>query len=271
MADVVEVNRFVLLGPGDSLDGDVEHTRNRDGAAHAAHLDRDRLGLGALEMADERAQRRHRPAVPAARDGRQRIALVSRGALVENQTDRPVTLGHRAGRPCQDREAQTVEPRAAVQTLPDAKHESDGAVALGRTRRHTRSGTRTHRVAAPGLEVLAADLPSNVRHDEPPSKRRRPSPKRHIELPPPRSPIARSGRTATATPRSISIAPITYATRSPRGTSFSAATAAATSRTQGRPIAPATTRTTMSAQQQPRQYSACAQPISRPPRQPGRQ
>src|SRR5262249_30556895 len=167
--EIVEVHGLVLLGARDSLDGDVEHTWNRDRAAHAAHLDRDRLGLSAFEAADQRAQRRHRPAVAGARDRRERIARLGRGALVENETDRPVTLDQRAGRPEQDRETQAVELRAAVQALPDAKHEAGRTVALARARRHTRSGARADRVAAAGLEVLTADLPSNVRHDQPPS------------------------------------------------------------------------------------------------------
>jgi len=76
---------------------------------------------------------------------------------------------------------------------------------------------------------------------------------RYIECPPARNAPARLGRIATATPRSTSAIPVVRAIHSPRGKSFSAATTAAMSRTQIRPIAPATTSTIISAQQQPRQ------------------
>src|SRR5262249_61340521 len=62
VADVVEVDRLVLLGPRDPLDGDVEHTWNRDRAAHAAPLDRGRFGLSPPQTAGEQGPRRHRAA-----------------------------------------------------------------------------------------------------------------------------------------------------------------------------------------------------------------
>ncbi len=54
-------------------------------------------------------------------------------------------------------------------------------------------------------------------------------------------------------PRSRRTAPVARAIHSPRGKSFSAATTPVISSTHARPIAPAATRTTMSAQQHPRQ------------------
>src|SRR6185503_8410988 len=78
----------------------------------------------------------------------------------------------------------------------------------------------------------------------------------HITGPTPRSVSARAGRTATATPKTTSATPVARASQAPPGNTFSAATVAATSR---------------SAQQQPRQYTACDQPRARPPRHPARQ
>src|SRR3981189_2687088 len=43
MPYVVEVDRLVRLGSGDTLDRDVEHARNRDRAPHPGHLEFDRL------------------------------------------------------------------------------------------------------------------------------------------------------------------------------------------------------------------------------------
>src|SRR5262249_61679834 len=78
-------------------------------------------------------------------------------------------------------------------------------------------------------------------------------PRLHIAWPPARSAMATSGRTATANPSSTSATPTPRATQDPLGSSFSAAIAAEMSSTQGRLIAPAATRTTISAQQHPRQ------------------
>src|SRR2546430_10823846 len=72
----------------------------------------------------------------------------------------------------------------------------------------------------------------------------------------PRSVAASSGSIATARPRTTKPTPTIRATKSPRGRSFSMKTIKAINKTQGRLIAPAATRTTMSAEQQPMQYAA---------------
>src|SRR5688572_14719520 len=69
----------------------------------------------------------------------------------------------------------------------------------------------------------------------------------------PRSNRYSSGLTATSTPRTTSAIPAVRAITAPPGASFSAATSAAISSTQWSPMAPAATRTTVSAQQQPMQ------------------
>src|SRR5262249_59289867 len=66
-------------------------------------------------------------------------------------------------------------------------------------------------------------------------------------------------------------APRARATHPPPGRSFSPATPAVIRSTHARPMAPAATRTIMSAQQHPRQYIACDQPRTRLPRSPPRQ
>src|SRR5207245_1534456 len=63
VADVLEVDRLALVGAGDALDGEVEHARNRDRAAHLAHLELDGLGLDTAEATDQRAGPAARPDV----------------------------------------------------------------------------------------------------------------------------------------------------------------------------------------------------------------
>src|SRR5262249_54570298 len=136
------------------------------------------------------------------------------------------------------------------------------ARALGRAGRQTRGRAGADGLTAARFEVFAVDSPRGVRHDF--LRRQRPHGSsavlgppitlyRYIECPPARSAPARLGRIATALPRSTRAIPVARAIHSPRGKSFSAATTAAMSRTQMSPIAPATTSTIISAQQQPRQ------------------
>src|SRR5215510_13634427 len=249
MPHVVEEDRLVRFGAGYAFDRDIEHARDRDRSTHPAHLELDRLGLGAPEIADQGPERRHRAAALAARDRRERVALLLGGALVEDEADRPVALDHRTRRVREDGEAQAVEPGVAVLAAIDPEDEPHVAEALGGLRRHPRRGARTHGIAAAGLEVFAADLPLHARHDVLQDQTLHP----YIGCMPARRTAARPGRTATATPRSIRATPAVRAIHSPPGSSFSAATTAAMSSTQGSPIAPATTSTTISAQQQPRQ------------------
>jgi len=164
MAHVVEVDRLVRLGAGDAFDRDVERARDRHGAAHAIHLELDGLRLGACEFADQRRDRRHRTTTLAARDRGERVALLLGSALVQDESDYPVTLNHRARRMEQDGEAQAVEPGGSVLTSVDAEDEPRVAVTLGRPRREPGRRAWTHGITAAGFAVFAADLPLNVRH-----------------------------------------------------------------------------------------------------------
>src|SRR5213594_3284726 len=146
-----------------------------DRPAHPTHLELDRLRLGAAEAADQRGQRGHRPAALAARDRRERLALLLGGTLVQDESDRPVALDHRARRVQQDGEAQALELGASVLAVVDTEHEARVAVALARPGRQPRRRAWTHGITAAGLTVLAADPPLNVRHDDPPLVARRPS------------------------------------------------------------------------------------------------
>src|SRR5215510_3268358 len=249
MPHVVEEDRLVRLGAGYAFDRDVEHVWDRDRSAHPAHLELDRLGLSAPEIADQRRERCHRAAALAAGDRRERVALLLGAALVEDEADRPVALDHRARRVREDGEAQAVEPGVAVLPAIHAENEPDVAEAFRRLRREPRRGTRADGIAATRFAVFAADLPLHVRHHVLQDQTLH----LYIAGMPARRIAARPGRTATATPRSIRATPVVRAIHSPPGSSFSAATTAAMSRTQGNPIAPATTSTTMRAQQQPRQ------------------
>src|SRR5512132_2642173 len=247
MSDVVEEDGLGLAGARHTLDGDVQHTGDRGRPAHAALLDLARLCLDAAERADQRTDGRHRAARLTAGDGPERLALLGGGALVHDDAHRPVALDHRTRRVEQHGEAEPVEPGGAVLATVDVEHEAGVAEGLGRFRRHARGRARTDEVTAARLEVLAADLPLRARHDV-----LRP---RYVHMlwPAARSATANSGRAATAAPRTTRMTPVTRANHSPAGKSFSAATTAAIVRTQGNPIAPATTSTSISAQQQPRQ------------------
>src|SRR5262249_25335751 len=217
MPHVVEEDRLVRLGAGYAFHRDIEHAPGRDRSAPPAHLELDRLGLSAPEIADQRRERRHRAAALAARDRRERVALFLGGALVEDEADRPVALDHRARRVRENGEAQAVEPGVAVLPAIHAEHEPDVAEAFRRLRREPRGGAWAHGIAAAGLEVFAADLPLHVRHDALQDLTLHP----HIEGAPARSIAARPGRTATATPRSIRATPVVRAIHSPPGSSFS--------------------------------------------------
>src|SRR2546421_5548047 len=168
VADVVQVDRLALVGAGNALDREVEPPADRDGAAHAAALDLDRLGLRAGELADQRAERCLRPRALAARNRREGLALLLRRAFIEDEADRPVALDHRAWCVQQDGEAETVEPGAPVLPALDVEHEPRVARSLRRPCRQARGRTGTHRIAVARLEVLTADLPLNVRHHQPP-------------------------------------------------------------------------------------------------------
>src|SRR4030095_8660311 len=95
-------------------DAELEHARDGDRAAHPVHRDPDRLRLGALEVTDQRTQRRHRPTALATRDRRERFTLLGRRPFVEDEADGPVALDHRAWRPQQDGKAEPVQPGVAV-------------------------------------------------------------------------------------------------------------------------------------------------------------
>src|SRR5207302_10536257 len=69
----------------------------------------------------------------------------------------------------QNGEAETIEPDAPVLPALDVEHEPRVTRSLRRPCRQARGRTGTHRVAAARFEVLAADLPLNVRHHHPPS------------------------------------------------------------------------------------------------------
>src|SRR5262249_7109234 len=198
---------------------------------------------------------------------REGVASVLGGALGGDGADRPGGLDHRARRVREDGEAQAVEPGGAVLPAIHSENEPDVAEAFSRLRREPRRGARADGIAATRFAVFAADLPLHVRHDVLQDQTLYP----HMEWAPARKIAASPGRTATATPRSTRATPAVRAIHSPPGRSFSAATTAAMSSTQGSPIAPATTSTTMKAQQQPRQQTARARPIARPPCHPSRQ
>src|SRR5205823_11424172 len=104
----------------------------------------------------------------ATRDRRECLALLLRRALVQHEADRPVALDHRAWCVQQDGEAETVEPGAPVLPALDVEHEPRVARSLRRPCRQARGRTGTHRIAVARFEVLAADLPLNVRHHRPP-------------------------------------------------------------------------------------------------------
>src|SRR5262245_6747300 len=175
VTDVVEVDRLAFFGALDALDGDVEHARDRDRPVHAVLFDLDRLRLGAAEAADQWAERADRPARLAARDPREGLALFRGGALIQDHSDGPLALYHRARCMQQDGEAQAVKPGATILAPLDVEDEARIAVPLGRPRRQPRGRTRAHEVTTAGLEVLAPDLPLRVRHDDPPLTARRPS------------------------------------------------------------------------------------------------
>src|SRR5207237_81092 len=164
----VGIDRLPRVGAGNPFDHEVEDGRNGRRAAHPTALDLDRLGLRAGELPDERCEGGHRAAALAARDRRERLALLLRRALVQEEADRPVALDHRAGRVQEYGEAESVERATAVATTLNLEHKAGVAHTLGRTRRQARRRTRTHRVAVARLKILAVDLPLNVGHHTPP-------------------------------------------------------------------------------------------------------
>src|SRR5262249_3887442 len=82
MRDVVKVDRLVLVGARNALDGDVEHARDGDGSTHPALLDGDRLCLGAPKATDQWTKRGHWATALTTRDRGECLALLDRGPLV---------------------------------------------------------------------------------------------------------------------------------------------------------------------------------------------
>src|SRR5262249_44709515 len=156
MTDVVEIDGVGPVRAGDAFDGEVEHAGDGYRPPQPVRLDRDRLGLGAGEAANERTERSHGTAIPAAGDGGQCLTLLGRGAVMEDQSHRPVAVDHGSGRMGQHHEVEAVERRAAVAATRDVEDEPDIAVALSRPGGQARRGTRTDEVTAARLEVLAA-------------------------------------------------------------------------------------------------------------------
>src|SRR5262249_24863425 len=78
--------------------------------------------------------------------------LILGSTLVQDHSDGPSALDHRARCVQQDGEAQAVEPGAAILATLDAEHEARVAVPLGRTCRQPRGRTRAYEITAARLE-----------------------------------------------------------------------------------------------------------------------
>src|SRR5262249_41723477 len=92
----------IRVGPGNPLNRLIENIGNRYRTADPILLEADRFGYYAEHGADQRPQRRHRPASLTAADLYQRVLLLLRGALVGDESHRHIAVAHRGTRSVDD-------------------------------------------------------------------------------------------------------------------------------------------------------------------------
>src|SRR5262245_22931715 len=119
----------------------------------------DRRRLGAQELAHQSAQRRDRPACASAGDPGDRFALSFGGALVDDQTDRPVPFRHFFWGERDDDKPKAVQRHFAETPALDLEGHYESARALCGLDLHLAWHARTHIIAAAVLVVLSIDLP----------------------------------------------------------------------------------------------------------------
>ena len=167
MTEVVEVDGFGRVGAWDALHSLVEQLRDRDDRAHAVALEMDWSGLDTKERADQWLEPRRGPSGLAAGDRRQRLALVRLAACVHYDTERPITIRHRARRPRNPREPEMVQSHFAVATALDIVDVRDNAITLRRPNRSVRRWTQTCVVTVARLNKLPLNPPVDAGHGAP--------------------------------------------------------------------------------------------------------
>ena len=119
--------------------------RGLDRPLRAVAIEGNRRGLDAEELPDQAREGGHRATGRAARDRRHRVALLSAGARVGDEADRPVALAHLLRRQAEDDEAEAIERDGPVSAAFDLKCHRELAVALGRSYRPVARGRRGRR------------------------------------------------------------------------------------------------------------------------------
>src|SRR5713226_2762698 len=159
MAHVVEVHGLVGVCARLALNRLIDQTGHRVGPVHTVMFELDGLSLHTRHLADKWCQMRHGTAGLAAGDRRQSIALGLIATLIDDDANRPVAVGHRAGREASHDEIEAVEVGPVEMALLDLKGKCKGATALGWTSGETTAGAGTEEIATAALKVLSADLP----------------------------------------------------------------------------------------------------------------
>src|SRR5713101_5043419 len=244
-----------------------------DGIEDVLHLERDRVRgdykgkvrvrvhlvvhvSGAVQLGEGLAKNAPRPATVTLQQRSQRAALRLVGPLVNQVGCDPVSFVNR-GRPVGvQADVQVVESQVAVGPLFDVPGPAALTLARGGTPVHI---ARTPVIALARDDDLTLDHPVSRLHgcDV--------SPQLHIL---PARDCAISGCAATSAAPPIRAAPIARPKFNPRGKTFSTKTTSAITAAHSRPIAPAPTKTAISAQQQPRQYKPCSRPRRNSPATP---
>src|SRR3954452_4763142 len=157
-----ESDRLPILGAegDDVLDLEVDCVADLDAVAEAILDHLEWRPLDADDLADHRRRRLHRTALLAFEDGGELLHLIVIRALVDEQAETPVALGHELGGIGDRGDAQAGDVRALDLALLDVEDERDAAVVIGRTVVH-RHVARAHEVARARLKVAPPHAPGH--------------------------------------------------------------------------------------------------------------
>ncbi len=145
----------------DVLDLEVDRIADADAVAQSLFDDLDRRPFDAEHLADEGCEARHGATQLAAEHaGQLRHLLVGR-AVVDEDPDAPVPLGHHLRCICNQRERAPAHVCALDLALANVEDERDAAVVVRRTVIE-REVARAHELAGTGLEVGSLDAPGHA-------------------------------------------------------------------------------------------------------------
>src|SRR5207248_5846038 len=163
---IVNVERLAAAVPRqDAVDLEREQARDSGAPVVARHMELDRLVFDPAEIADEVvADQLRRAARLTPREPGERAAPAGVGALVDDDAEDPIAVGHDLARAQHEREFAPVEAGSAEIPVIDAEDQDGVAIIVGHGPLRVRVDAGAEVVAIATFHVLAVDRPFCVCH-----------------------------------------------------------------------------------------------------------